>query len=184
MEQELVSQLLMRVAELQATVESQKPSLWVTLGPSAITGLVGFLAAMVPTAWLERRRVRHQTRVPHSSLIAEISGLADIIRERNYLESLREGAEGQIQSLSVNVPEDYFRVFRANTDKLGLLEPQDAFRIVRLYQLLESVIHDVIPDGVLYTGNGSPEAFQQDLTFLETALELADELIAEHSIKR
>ncbi|WP_022729425.1 hypothetical protein [Fodinicurvata sediminis] len=180
MEQELVSQLLMRVAELQATVESQKPSLWATLGPPAITGIVGFLAAIVPTAWLERRRVKHQAHTLRRSLIAEVSAICEIIRVRQYLEGLQAGAEGRISYFTVPIPEDYFRVYRANVDKLGTLDQEDAFRFVRFYQILESVIQDVTPGGVLYTGQGGTKGFKQAYVLMQSAVYIAEELISGH----
>lgn len=183
MDQELAAQLLAQMTELQTAVE-ESGSPWSDLGPPLITGILVFLAALIPTIWQERGRVKHQTKTLRASLIAEISALAEIIRSRRYLEDLRAGVDGERQTLTVNVPGDYFRVYKANLDKLGLLEPDEASRIVRLYQLIESVIQDVTPGGVLYTGEGGQKAFQQDLAFMERALELADHLVAEQSADR
>lgn len=168
------------MTELKATVEDSG-SLWVVALPAIITGTVGFLAAFIPAALLERRREIRQYRTLRASLIAEISAMSELMRSRGYLEDLQAGAEGGLPDLSVKVPSDYFKVFNANVDKLGLLEPEEASRIVQLYQLVESVIQDVIPGGILYTGEGGKETFQQDLAFLKRALDLADRLIADHA---
>lgn len=183
MEQEVATQLLAQMAELQTAFEKSS-SLWSDLGPPIITGIVGFFAALIPSVLLERRREKRQARTLRASLIAEISGMAEIIRDRGYIEALREGAEGRINTMSVNVPGDYFIIYKSNTASLGLLEPEEASRIVHLYHLIESVVQDVIPGGILYAGVGGQHGFQQDVDFLERALVLADELISGHKTKR
>lgn len=180
MEQELATQLLTQMAELKATVEAQNSG-WFTLGAAGLGGVFGICASWLPTAWSERQRRQHETQTLRASLIAEITAMAAIIRSRGYLEDLQAGAGGRIQTLKVNVPDDYFRVFKANVGRLGLLEPDEASRIVTLYQLTESVIQDVVPGGVLSTGEGGQAAFQHDLAFLRRALTLADQLVAEHT---
>lgn len=179
----MATQLLTQMAEVKAAVE-QSSSLWSDLGPPAITGIVGFFAAFIPSVWLERRREKQQARTLRASLIAEISGMAEIIRARGYIEALREGVEGRRKTMSVNVPGDYFVIYKSNTARLGLLEPEEASRIVHLYHLIESVVQDVIPGGILYAGVGGQHGFQQDVDFLERALVLADELISGHTTKR
>lgn len=180
MEQELATQLLTQMAEVQATVEAQNSG-WFTLGAAGLGGLFGLGASWIPTVWSESQRRQHDTETLRASFIAEITAMTELIRSRGYLKALQEGAEGRVSALKVNVPGDYFRVFKANLDRLGLLEPDEASRIVQLYQLIESVIQDVVPGGVLFTGEGGQRTFQHDLTFLERALALADQLIAEHA---
>lgn len=180
MEQELATQLLTQMAELQATVEARNTG-WFTLGAAGLGGLFGLFASWIPTAWIESKRRQHDVETLRSSLIAEITAMAELIRSRRYLEGLQAGAEGRIPKMTVNVPGDYFRVFNANVSKIGLLESDEASRLVRLYQLIESVIQDVTPGGVLYTGVGGQYTFRHDLDILERALKLADELKAEHA---
>lgn len=183
MEQDLATQLLTQMAELQATVDAQNSG-WFTLGAAGLGGLFGLFASWIPIAWGERKRRQHDAKTLRSSLIAEISAMAEIIRARGYMKAFREGAAGQRADLSVNVPSDYFTVYKGNTARLGLLEPQEASRIVHLYHLVESVVQDVSPDGVLYSGAGGQEGFQQDLDFLERALDLADQLIDDHAAEQ
>lgn len=175
MDQDVATQLLAQMAELQAAVDGPSTG-WFTIGAAAI----GFLAAMGSTVLVEHLRKKHETQTLLSSLVAEMSAMAEIIRARGYIEALREGASGQRDCLSVNVPNDYFIVYKSNTARLGLLKRQEASRIVYLYHLVESVVQDVIPGGTLYTGEAGQEGFRQDAEFLERALQIADELVAEH----
>ncbi|MDN3518310.1 hypothetical protein QWY84_11865 [Aquisalimonas lutea] len=183
MDPELASQLLSQMGELRAAVESTR-SVWVIVLPPIITAIVGFLAAIVPTAWLEHRREKRAVKTLRSSLMAELASAASIIRARGYVQDLKEGAEGTREKLQINVPADYFRVFRANVDKLGLLDAAEAARIIQTYQLLESVIQDVIPGGPLHEGTAGPSGFRENWQFLESALHLADKLVSEHARDR
>ena len=183
MEQELAVQLFAQVAELRTIIDTQRSG-WFTLGAAGLGGLFGLLASWIPIAWRESRRRKHDAQSIRASLVAEISAMAEIIRGRGYVKELRaaadEAADCQAFTFSVKVPADYFIVYKSNTSKLGLLDAHDAARIVYLYQLVESVVQDVTPGGILAEGLGGPEAFQEAVAFLERALELADDLVAKY----
>lgn len=183
MKQELAVQLLAQVAELRAIVDTQRSG-WFTLGAAGLGGLFGLLASWIPIAWRESRRRKHDAQTIRASLVAEISAMTEIIRGRRYVEALTAAAaevkKEQTVKFSVNVPADYFIVYKSNTSRMGLLDAHDAARIVYLYQLLESVVQDVTPGGILAEGLGGPEAFQEAVAFLERALEIADDLVAKY----
>ncbi|MBZ9574430.1 hypothetical protein [Modicisalibacter sp. MOD 31.J] len=174
MGEDTVAQILAQLAEIQASVDEPSTG-WFTVGAAVI----GFLTAMLPTVLLEYLRRRHETRTLRASLSAEMAGISEIIRARDYVTELRKGAEDRPPTFQVNIPTDYFVVYKANTAKLGLLEPSEAKRIIRFYHLVESVIQDVTPGGILYEGKAKPDAFKQDADFLESALRLADEITSE-----
>ncbi|KGE77407.1 hypothetical protein [Halomonas salina] len=189
MDEEMASQLMTQMAEIQASVDGPSTG-WFTVGAAVI----GFMAAMLSTVLVEYLKRRHETRILRASLMAEISAMAEIIRSRRYIQALQDGAEMRRFRLGVNVPDDYFIVYKSNTARLGLLSAHEAKRIVRLYHLVESVVQDVTPGGVLHkggvvhdvaaTGGGEvQEAFKQDVKFLEDALQLADELVGESGAK-
>ncbi|WP_404462983.1 hypothetical protein LG331_09325 [Vreelandella aquamarina] len=178
METEIASQLLAQMAELKAAVASES-SHWSRFGAPAISAFFGFIVAFVSGAALERRREKRLTATLRAALLAEISAMAEVIRGRGYIEALQEGVRGDRDTLRANIPDDYFTIFKSNTDKIGHLNPVEAARIVRLYHLVESVAQDVKPGGVLYDGSGGRIVYQQGVEFLETALNIADELVSE-----
>lgn len=182
MDQQIVNQLISQIASLEATVEGLRSG-WFIIGASAITGVIGFLAALIPTTWIENRRAQREARAIRSALHAEVSAIAEIIRSRQYIEELKKGAAGEYQYLSVNVPADYFVVYKSNTAMLGLLDPTEAEQIVRFYHLIESVVQDVTPGGSLATGKGDRENFRVDAEFLEKAIEMADDLLSKGGAK-
>lgn len=175
MDEEVAPQILQKLSEIQASIDGPSTG-WFTVGAAVI----GFMAAMLSTVLVEYLRRRHETKTLRASLAAEITGVTEIIRARGYVLGLRAGAEGKVATYPVNIPADYFLVYKANIARLGLLEPSEAKRIIRFYHLVESVIQDVIPGGILYEGKSGPEGFRQDAEFLESALQLADEIISGH----
>ncbi|SDG52202.1 hypothetical protein SAMN05216571_11743 [Onishia taeanensis] len=179
MEQEVATELMRQLDTIKDIVSSQQPG-WYTLGAAGI----GFLAALVPHGLLEHMRRRHDAKVLRASLIAELRAISEVIRSRGYLEDLKKAAElEQPIKFSVNVPEDYFLVFKSNAQRLGILDAEDASQFVCCYQLMEAVVRDVIPGGALAEGLCSPDAFRQDAEFLERALSIADELVGCYGTK-
>lgn len=177
MEEELILNLINQVNELKVAVDSQGTKWWHTL----LTAVVAFLAALVPNAIMEWSRRRHESRILRSALAAEMFAISQIIRKRGYIDTMKQCAEhGDIVEFGINVPADYARVYRSSVTKLGLLNPKEAASIIYCYNLLESVIQDVIPGGVLASGMGGREAFLQDIEFLETVLHLTDEFVEIH----
>tara|TARA_R110002049_G_scaffold190570_2_gene359268 strand:+ start:34384 stop:34932 length:549 start_codon:yes stop_codon:yes gene_type:complete len=176
LEQEVAVQLLAQMAEIQSSINGPSTG-WFTLAAAVI----GFIAAMLSTVLVEYLRRKHEKKTLRASLVAEVTGVAEIIRARQYIDGLQAGAEGRLTEFPLNVPNDYFPVYKANTAKLGLLTPQEATLIVRFYNLIESVIQDVIPGGMLSSGQAGQEGFKQDAEFLERALHIADELASGRS---
>lgn len=183
MEHELATQLMTQIADLKTTVEAQNSGLF-NLIIAGLGGIFGITASWVPIVWREHNHKKHETKTLLFSLLAEITAMSRIIRARGYLEGLREmvavSMTDQQLSFSVNVPTDYFHVYKSNTAKLGLLDSKDAAQIVYLYHLVESVVQDVSPGGVLAEGIGGKKALEQDIEFLEKALTLADDLVKRH----
>lgn len=175
MEQDLAIQLLAQMSEIQSSIDKTNTG-WFTVGAA----IIGFIAAMLSTVLVEYIRRRHETKTLRASLVAEITGVAEIIRSRGYIDGLKEGAHGRLINYPVSVPSDYFPVYKANTARLGLLQPHEATLVVHFYHLIESVIQDVIPGGMLSNGQAGPEGFKQDAEFLERAMRIADDLASGH----
>ncbi|EZP66261.1 hypothetical protein BW43_02734 [Pseudomonas sp. RIT357] len=75
----------------------------------------------------------------------------------------------------VAVSSDYCKIYKANLDKLGMIKGTQLSKIVNFYSLIESIILDAKPDGILGS-RGSVEDYSEVIEFLDDALKLADEL--------
>ncbi len=147
---------------------------FITLTGTVVLGLVGGWFKR----YLERRSVRY-------ALVAEIQALALIVRERRYLPSFLEVAQGiengalredEIYSFGVAVDSTYCRVYAAYTSSLGSLPAHIAQLVVTFYQFVDSVVRDVSPGGIVYEGTNKAADFHEAADLLVKALKIADEL--------
>lgn len=162
-----------------------KGSDWTTVGVAIITALAGLGGAWLTFAWhagLERKSTR-------SAILAEIEGLVEMVRHRNYQEGLRtriaviaavpkSQLEDECFSFSVKISENYNTIYRQNASKIGLLSEKDAVEIVRFYQIVDGLRTDVTEGGVLDLGKGDLEAFLEAQKLLTLALEIAAGLLS------
>lgn len=148
--------------------------------PALITGAVALAAGPIFSYFMSRSNAAREAETVKASIIAEISGVLDLIYSREYLKGLKAGAEGILPGLLVDVPDSYFQVYRANLTKLGLLNAAVAENIVYFYMLLEAVKQDVKPGGPLNSekvdSHERIEAFVTDVELLSRALEIGETL--------
>lgn len=180
-------QTMKQIKEL-CTNSSQWVPLW--------SAIVGGLIAWIPIAIVEFWRGRSTRKSVEIALITEIANIALMIRKRNYVEQLQKirselnEINGQILSahlddeiapdlarstFKVTVSNDYHKIYKANLDKIGVIDRKTSLKIVQFYSLIESVMLDVKPEGVLGM-IGTVEYYTEVIMFLEDALKLADEL--------
>ncbi|MGE6661337.1 hypothetical protein ACQKEK_11420 [Pseudomonas sp. NPDC077408] len=140
---------------------------------AAIAAVIG----SITTGWLERW---HQKRAITAALFAEVAALSIMIRTRRYREDLEKAAEevksGEAISLAVPVPAHYCRIYTANLGSIGLLNPKQASELVHSYQLVDSVVQDVTPGGILASGSSDPTDFLDARDLLDRALSIGDSL--------
>lgn len=171
MEYELHAQMLAAIADLKAALNDNDSVRNLLIG-----GVIGLVAALIPSFLMELYRGSRERDALRASIVSEIAALAEIARARQYIGGLAAGASGNQQKLQVKFPDDYFLIYKSNASRIGRLSAHDATRIVRFYQLAESVIQDVTPGGILYNGSGGPAAFKEAQDLLEQALAIAEEL--------
>lgn len=152
---------------------------WVAI----ITVAVGIAGKLVG-AWWKWHTEREATR---QALLAELQAIVEIIKARHYIDELRKTAYEieadeikQPYSYHVSVADHYRAVYSANLTRLGCLSSDQASKIVRFYQMIDSVVRDVSPGGPLYESTGDASAFHEAANILEQALNLAEELKTEH----
>jgi len=140
------------------------------------TILVGVSAAIgaIATGWLTRRS---EKKAIQAAILAE----AMLVKSRRYREDLQKAADHvrktkAVWGMKVPVPEHYCRIYAANVTSIGLLPADQAGKVVRFYQLIDSVVQDVSPGGALATGTNIPESFLEARQLLDEALGIADSL--------
>jgi hypothetical protein len=113
----------------------------------------------------------------------EISATLEVVRHRGYIESFGDLlAAFDRQDIStwtykVHVPDDRFIIFRSSLGNLGLLPPSLQGQIVLFYQLLEAVIQDIKPGGMLNAEPAGRESFAEALTLSERAKAIAEQIL-------
>lgn len=153
---------------------------WSSIIPSLITAAVALAAGPGFSYCMTRSAAKREAETVKASVVAEISALLDLIHSRKYGDGFKAGMAGQIKTLTVDVPDSYFQVYRANLQKLGLLAPTVAEHIVYFYALLEAVKQDVKPGGALndpaVDQQLKQEAFAEDAKLLRQAIEIGETL--------
>lgn len=160
---------------------------WTTILVAAITGTTAAIGPVIMGAWTRR----NEKKSVRAAILAEVSALAEIVRDRDYIGTLEKMerdlslrrqcapfAEDSVEgySLQVVVPPDYNLMYRANSEKLGALKPLEATRVVYFYQLIQSVAVDMGPGGAAHDGTNDPAVFRESRLMLEKALLIADQL--------
>lgn len=146
--------------------------------------VAGALAAYIPNACIARKLRENQAKSTAFQLYAEINSTLELANKRGYRKGLEKVcaamAPGAItsHSITVQVPDDRFIVFKANLSNIGLLPPALQTKIVMLYQIMESLVQDMKPGGFLNTPPGKKPEFDEALQLFVSAEELAKEVMA------
>jgi hypothetical protein len=118
-----------------------------------------------------------------ASLLAEISALLQIIEHRKYHESIKEVIEhlkdqppGTTHSYTVEVPTHYSRIFQENCSSIGRIDKFYSEKIIIFHQLIDAVVQDVKPGGVISKG-ANLDTFEETEKILSRAIEIGNELL-------
>lgn len=161
--------------------DGSNPLMLAFLGAAAT--LAGALAAYVPNSLLARNLRKAQARSTAYQIHAELKATLKLTEHRGYrkgLEAVVKGFdEGMFDrySLTVQIPDDRFLVYKANLTNLGLLPPKLQGEVVMLYQIMESIAQDIKPGGFLNTPPASRAEFYEALSLYDHADKLANAVI-------
>lgn len=185
-------QIVRELKELAPT-----PNPWIPLWSVVAGALLGYIPLGVGAIL----RSRKATKSVQAALLAEVSSLLQIIEARNYLIDFKDtfaeltaanerdmalaqqsgiDFEENTDTTVIAIQDDYNKVFKAYLDKLGLLPPKFATDIVTFYTLIDSIVQDLKPIGVLQT-QGYAEQYEEAIILMERALGLAKKLGASKS---
>lgn len=152
---------------------------------SALGGaFIGAVSSFFPNYLINRLKERREKKSTTLQIYAEIKASIELAEHRKYIVQLEQVvaafAEKQITSYSyqVQVREDVFPIFRASLDRLGILDIDIQVNVVEFYQLIEAVIQDVKPGGLLNAQPASESAFVETLRISKRAREIGTNLLA------
>ena len=173
---------LFETLKLLTDLISQRPSEWLPVYAAIGGAFVGAIASFFPILIVETYKNRMESHQIQASIIAEIAALVEVMEARGYLGSLKNiveqfNAKPELTSysISVDVPSHYSRIYQGNCSRIGLICSNTAVKIVRFHQLIDAVVQDVKPGGVLSRG-AEKKAFIEAIAILEQALEIGEEL--------
>ena len=173
---------LAEAVRLMQEAVATSPNEWLPVYAAIGGAFVGAIASFIPnalTAFINHRRDSH---IIEASLVAEIVALVKVVEARDYLGSLNliitnlnSQAAGTTFGFTVDVPAHYSRIYQANCHKIGLVRKNIAVKVVRFHQLVDAVVQDVKPGGLMSQGV-TVDAYRQDSEILTQAIALGREL--------
>ena len=169
------------IKEIKLLLAVQNPYLPVY---SALGGaFVGAVSAFIPNYLISKCKERSEKRSTTLQLYAEIKSILELIKLRQYVEAvtnivneLKQGGKGSYQ-LQIQFQEERFVVYRNNLPKLGLIDYDLQLKIVEFYMLLEAIIQDVKPGGILNTMPGRLFEYENILNITIRAVNVADSTV-------
>lgn len=171
-----------KTIEVMKSLFEAKPNAWVPVIAAVGGALVGGVVSIIPTWWIERNKRDFERKSVTSALTAEIKALLCVIEHRQYVKQMKFALEqlklspGAKYKYQVKVPEHYSRVYQAHIEKLGIVDSSLSAQIVQFHHLLDSIIQDVSPGGIIADIGGDEESFKRLIALAESALTLGREI--------
>jgi hypothetical protein len=184
------TQQLLEAAQTIKVITSlfaDKPNEWLPVIAAVGGAFVGGISTFFPTYILEARKHRNEKLAVTTALLSEISALLVIIEHRNYVDGFKEAAAylrvnpGNTQNFTVKVPAHYSRIYQTYLDRIGLVDPKLATKIIEFHQLVDSIVQDITPGGVIHDKGGDLEAYEELIKISECAISIGKELTSERT---
>jgi hypothetical protein len=158
---------------------------YLTAAVGALGAVGGALAAYFPNRLMAKHQQRELRKSTAFQLYAEIKATLEVERHRGYINSLREvltafdSKQTTEWSYQVQVSDERFIIYKSNLGNLGLLPPSMQSNIILFYQLLDALIQDIKPGGLLNVKPIGREPFAEVLMLMERAKNVAEKVLAE-----
>jgi hypothetical protein len=165
---------------LKALLGQQNP--WIPVYAAIGGALVGAISAIFPNMIIERLKERRAVKTLPGSIVCEVSAILAIIGRRRYLEAFEETIEalrsmpGTVRTFQVIVPDNYFKIYHTNLDRVSQIDRSIRDKVVTFYQLIEAVIQDVKPGGMFSISGQGIDAYNETTSILRQAIELGREI--------
>ena len=154
---------------------------WIPVISAVLGALAGGLAPILVKLLevsIDRRAAKQA--VAHQ-IYAEISAILEIVRQRGYLEDL----ESKKLAMTANPASNLYQVqisevvdplYRANLERLPLLDPGLQTKIVKFYRFLHALVEDIKPGGTFNTSGATLEGINQFLAIANQAVAIGEEI--------
>lgn len=173
--------------QMISQMTQEKPNEWLPLYAALGGAVAGAIASFFPTLLLERHRENNQSRRLLASLITEIHALVKIIEHRNYqgavkdiIAHLKTQPPASTYAFTVAIPKHYSRIYQENCGRIGSVTEFYAKRIVIFHQLIDSIVQDIQPGGVI-SGGGTLKSFEEADKLFTQAIAISNELFEAHN---
>lgn len=159
---------------LKTLLGQQDP--WIPVYAAIGGALVGAIAAIFPNQIIESIKERREVKALSSSIVLEVSAIITTIEHRKYIESL-ELNKSYRMSFKVVVPDNLFCIYHANLDRVGKIDPCIREKVVTFYHLVEAVISDIKPGGLLSSPETGPETYKVTAKSLREAVKVGRKIM-------
>lgn len=176
---------------------------YITVGVSIIVTLisviVGGFITYLTTSKIDKDNRKAEAESLLNAIKSEIKTALIIIKEREYLELLKNGISfypladdledyknfnNDIPIMIVSKHDIYNIIYKNNISKIGLIDKNIAIKIVQFYGLVESILLDFIPTSPHNTNGVVKELLIEDLSLLVRVVILGQDIIEEELIDR
>ncbi|MDH4871991.1 hypothetical protein [Pseudomonas sp. BN515] len=177
-------QLLEAVQTIQVikTLFTDKPNEWLPVVAAIGGAFVGGVSTFFPAHFVEHFKNKREAKAIEIALISEISAILTIAEHRDYLGGFREVVEYLKKNpdarykYTVRIPDHYSRVYQGHVDRIGKIAPPLSSKIIEFHQLIDAIVQDISPDGLIQEEGGDLETFEELLMIYGKALDIGMEL--------
>lgn len=179
------TQIILAPETLEALKSVNAQNEWLPAIAAICGAVIGGLVSYLPNRFIEKHKRDKEAEVVRNALITEIRSILAIIDQRGYFQSMEEAIQrlahsGGVERFSVRVPDHYTRVYQAQVSRIGLLAPELATKIITFHQLIDAVVQDVSPGGLIADHGGDLESFKNLRDIFGRALACAREILHKH----
>jgi hypothetical protein len=169
----------------------------VTAFIGAIAAIIGILLGGGVRAWESDRARKRDAESLLAALVAEVEALVRLMDHRKFVQDITacgfeafkmaQAGRGHEQAdfLTINLRNNYFTIFEASANKIGLLHPYMADRITRFYTYVKAVSENYGSDSPFQQGVTAQqvvEIVESDVQLLQTALTLGRHIATFHNM--
>lgn len=157
---------------------------------SALGGaFIGAVSTFIPTTIAARLKDKKDRKSMSLSIYAEIKAVLEIIQARSYIENIKtivaamERGDITSNTLQIIIPDEYCAIYKNNSANIGIIEPLLLVKVVKFYHLLDAVIQDVKPGGMLNNIPRGIEPYKELITIGTHLSSLGQEIVSEIETK-
>lgn len=175
---------------IQATTAPNEtlPNPWIPVLAAIGGAMVGGLLPVLSGYLIDRRKRSEESESVTTALLAEVKGIISVANHRGYISGmkllaaqLRLNPQSKIR-YRVRVSEHYSRIYVANVGRLGIVDSVLAAKIIEFHCLVEAVVQDITPGGLIAEEGGDLDAFSELISIADEALAIGAEITSNSKV--